>query len=807
MKKKMVLSVAIVLLATAVQSRAGIPIPARYYSFENDLNDVITGGNPAVLGGGGYRVAWEPAAGASAVILPDDGTNTLISVSNFPIANGATDWTISFWVRASQLYDGSGILSFGGTSTLFLDVNYWGGTTPWLYLASTGYKAWGGPTMAKEAWTFVTLTASAAGGLKIYVAPKTSDIVGSPVCQGTGALNSSDTLYLGTLCVTDYYWGKFPGMFDELTIWDRGLTEAEVGEVFLKGKAGLLLLDETQAPVFTPDEIYISSATPITITSPTENAHIYYTIDGTLPTARSIPYTGPVTVTPGMALKAIALAEGYRPSCITGTTYVAPTIPIVAWGGIPISMSTTPARFQEMREAGFTHCLYQELWDPRLVQMALDSAREAGIKITVSAAEPLNQFIPRFKDHPALWMYYLMDEPDVSKFSSLATQVRNIKSLDASHGCYINLLPCIADATQFGVSTYEDYVNTFLNTVPVDLLSFDFYPIVNGATKPNAEYYHNLEIISKAAKQAGMPFWGFALTTALGNYPIPNMAQLRFEVYSNLAYGAQGIQYFTYWSLWDLTTGPIDPNGNRSAVYYLVQSLNQEIKGLSKVFLGAKVVDVSHTGSILPVGTKAYQAKSPILRLTTGGTGAVVSTLIKDTSWYLAIVNRDFINPMTLNLTVDVRRGVSRVSKDGMVTLLGSGTVAYTVDPGDIVVLKWNVIPGDANWDEAVNIGDLGILAANYGTTSGATWAKGDFNGDGAVDVGDLGILAANYGKGASGADFDADYAKVFGSTAMDDTSVEDTENETTSSVCSGLGLSLVAGLAFMGLMLVKLRE
>ena len=73
-----------------------------------------------------------------------------------------------------------------------------------------------------------------------------------------------------------------------------------------------------------------------------------------------------------------------------------------------------------------------------------------------------------------------------------------------------------------------------------------------------------------------------------------------------------------------------------------------------------------------------------------------------------------------------------------------------------------NVIPGDANSDGRVDVGDLGILAANYGGTE-KTWAQGDFNSDGRVDVGDLGILAANYGQGVSGsADFNADYAKVF---------------------------------------------
>jgi hypothetical protein len=117
-------------------------------------------------------------------------------------------------------------------------------------------------------------------------------------------------------------------------------------------------------------------------------------------------------------------------------------------------------------------------------------------------------------------------------------------------------------------------------------------------------------------------------------------------------------------------------------------------------------------------------------------------------------------------------------------------------------------IPGDANLDRIVDVGDLGILAANYGKTSGATWSQGDFNDDGAVDVGDLGILAANYGTNSSGADFDADYAKVFGTTTDADTSTDETTDEdTASSLCSGLGLSLIASLALVGLMLVKLEE
>ena len=43
---------------------------------------------------------------------------------------------------------------------------------------------------------------------------------------------------------------------------------------------------------------------------------------------------------------------------------------------------------------------------------------------------------------------------------------------------------------------------------------------------------------------------------------------------------------------------------------------------------------------------------------------------------------------------------------------------------------------------------DAEILAANWLTTSGATWAMGDFNNDGAVNDIDAALLAANWQSG-----------------------------------------------------------
>ena len=54
----------------------------------------------------------------------------------------------------------------------------------------------------------------------------------------------------------------------------------------------------------------------------------------------------------------------------------------------------------------------------------------------------------------------------------------------------------------------------------------------------------------------------------------------------------------------------------------------------------------------------------------------------------------------------------------------------------------------DFNKDGQVNLADLNILGANFGTMGGATMADGDANMDGNVDLGDLNVLGANFGFG-----------------------------------------------------------
>lgn len=369
-------------------------------------------------------------------------------------------------------------------------------------------------------------------------------------------------------------------------------------------------------------------------------------------------------------------------------------IPILGWYGIPAE-ETTIARYTEMKEAGFTHN-FSGLGNVSNVQKALDTAYAVGMKIIISCGElnsdPENT-VARFMDHPALAGYYLRDEPSMNAFSGLGEWARRIQAVDSTHFCYLNLLPTYASSSQLGTSDYRTHVNTFMNTVPLQFYSYDHYPFTSDLVGPfRSGYYENLEIFSDEAKKAGKPFWAFAMATAIdGAYPIPTTAALRLQMFSNLAYGAQGLQYFTYWTPpcggECFHDGPIY-NGEKMEVYYMVQEVSQEIKNLSGVFLGSKMVSVSHTGSIPQGTTRLRELPEQIKALDTQGTGAVVSVLERDSLAFLTVVNRDFRNSMKLIIKRDST--VQRVQKNGVLVpsaILHISTIE--IGPGDIAVFTW----------------------------------------------------------------------------------------------------------------------
>ena len=371
---------------------------------------------------------------------------------------------------------------------------------------------------------------------------------------------------------------------------------------------------------------------------------------------------------------------------IQGNSYIPTTdgeFPIIAWTGVEADKSLE--KFPVMKASGIN--IYLGWYDDLETTLkVLDAAQKTGVKMITSCKDLLSvgtaeEVVKAMMNHPALYAYHLKDEPEVNDLPGLGELVKKIKTIDSHHPCYINLYPNWA----WGKELYSENVKSFIEQVPVPFISFDNYPIVsiNGAPSiVRPDWYRNLEEISAAAKENNKPFWAFAL--ALSHkldethfYKIPTLPELRLQVFSDLAYGAQAIQYFTYRGL---------QHDEPTEVYDLVKTVNQEVQQLAGIFLGAQVISVSHTGSEIPEGTKALGSlPTPIKSLTTSDTGAVVSVLEKGGNQYLVVVNRDFRNVM--NLSIDVDSSVSRVLKNGSTTTPDGSTIA--VEPGDMVIFTW----------------------------------------------------------------------------------------------------------------------
>ena len=111
-----------------------------------------------------------------------------------------------------------------------------------------------------------------------------------------------------------------------------------------------------------------------------------------------------------------------------------------------------------------------------------------------------------------------------------------------------------------------------------------------------------------------------------------------------------------------------------------------------------------------------------------------------------------------LSINGNVQMGIPLAAVTAGIDGIGLSCVVNGADYGalyDNVLITLNpdslpLLPGDANGDGVVNAADATMLAANWQTASGATWAMGDFNDDGAVDDADATILAANWQTGAS---------------------------------------------------------
>ncbi|WP_221414189.1 hypothetical protein [Paenibacillus sp. 598K] len=240
--------------------------------------------------------------------------------------------------------------------------------------------------------------------------------------------------------------------------------------------------------------------------------------------------------------------------------------------------------------------------------------------------------------------------------------------------------------------TYEDYVYRWVNKQP-DVLSFDHYPfLIDGSMRQ--DYYANLEVIRRQALRADVDFWSYIQSVGVtGVWRAPSESDMRYQIYTNLAYGAKGYIYFTYQTPASsggesFFNGLLLPDGTKNASYTWAQQLNGEVAKLGPTLMGLTSNGVYHNGTV-PSGAQAVPA-SFYWKAADAAAPVVIGSFVDGQNRkYILVVNRDNANARTLSFNVNPRpSAVTEVSKQtGAETSTNynaaTGVISASFQPGE----------------------------------------------------------------------------------------------------------------------------
>lgn len=283
--------------------------------------------------------------------------------------------------------------------------------------------------------------------------------------------------------------------------------------------------------------------------------------------------------------------------------------------------------YKKVKESGLNFlCAVYEIFpqSEKDGMAALELAGKYGLKILVRddrfeyRSEIPKGYSPvakKFASMAGFGGIHLCDEPSAAYFEKLASFKREFGKLFSSDFCcYINLFPMYASAQMLkgkelppgGKYTYEDYIDDYLRIVKPEFLSYDFYPMQGKFPAMMDHHFVQLDIIRRKTVEAKIPFWSFIqMTSWADTVRLPTLPEVMYQISTALAYGAKGIQYFSYATPinGDVPEGErfkqavLDANGEPTERYYFMQYANRHLRSIQKVIANSDSLGIILVGA------------------------------------------------------------------------------------------------------------------------------------------------------------------------------------------------------------------
>jgi hypothetical protein len=256
------------------------------------------------------------------------------------------------------------------------------------------------------------------------------------------------------------------------------------------------------------------------------------------------------------------------------------------------------AHYAEIAEANFTFLVgIFGASTPEGVARQLAMCEKHGIGAIVSMAGQAPAQLPT---NSACWGYFLADEPGPDSFAGLRRTVDALHEARPGKLAFINLYPNYVPAWAIGNTSYVEHVTRFVKDVNPDVLCMDHYPHFLPNADGRAAYCDNLAVMREQSLSAKISFWNFFNTLPFGDHSNPTEAQIRWQIYTSVAYGAKGVLYFCYWNpsgkTFEKDGAIITSRGKRTRHYDEAKRINAVLRNLGPTLMKLTSTGVVHRG-------------------------------------------------------------------------------------------------------------------------------------------------------------------------------------------------------------------
>jgi len=249
----------------------------------------------------------------------------------------------------------------------------------------------------------------------------------------------------------------------------------------------------------------------------------------------------------------------------------------------------TGPRYKEIADANFNLVAGNLHADTRAkVVRQISLCQKHGLKALAICQELPAEDLP---EGDACWGYIVKDEPSATLFPELAKKVEAIRKARPGRLPLINLMGNYVQLTpeNLGARDYQDHLDKYMAQIDPEVLSMDYYPFFLPSGDDRDGLCNALEPMRKSALKHGIPFWNCINCMPYGMHTDPTEGQLRWQIYTSLAYGSKGIIYFCYFT-------PLSPefpkggaiigrDGRRTRHWYQARRINEQLMNLGPTLM------------------------------------------------------------------------------------------------------------------------------------------------------------------------------------------------------------------------------